>query len=297
MPSDACKVLSEQLRSSPFDPNASIEALRSSMREAVAEPGTTVTPVDAGGVPGEWVVADGADPDRRMLYLHGGGYIVGSAATHRNLTSRLSHRAGVAVLSLDYRLAPEHPFPAAVEDSTNAMAWMSQNGPDESAPATTTFVAGDSAGGGLAIATLITTRDNGGRQADAAVGISALTDLTLSGASIETQKDNDVLLSRESLQRTIRDALPDGDVENPLISPLLADLSDLPPLYMIVGGAEILLDDTTRLVDKAQLAGVDATVDVHPGLMHVFPLFAALLPEGQEAIDSTAAFLTRVAPA
>ena len=297
MPSDAVATLNAELRANPFTPDMTIAEFRASMPDAEAEPGATVTPVDAGGVPGEWVLADGADPDRRMLYVHGGGYVFMSAATHRNLTSRISQAAGIAVLSLDYRLAPEHPFPAAVEDATAALAWMSQNGPAGLGAASATFVSGDSAGGGLAIATLLKTRDDGGRQADAAVTLSAFADMTLAGASMATQQANDVMVTREVLERMIRETLPNGELEHPLISPVFADLAGLPPLYMLVGGAEVLLDDTTRLADGARAAGVDVSVDVYPGLMHIFPLFAAMLPEGQEAIGKMADFLSDKAPA
>ena len=297
MPSDAVAALNTELRANPFSPDLTIEEFRASMPDTEPEPGTTVTPVNAAGVPGEWVVADGADPDRRMLYVHGGGYVFMSAATHRNLTSRISQAAGIAVLSLDYRLAPEHPFPAAVDDSAAALAWMSQNGPNGPGAGSATLVAGDSAGGGLAIATLLKTRDDGGRMADATVTLSAFTDMTLAGASMETEKDNDVMVTREVLQRMIRETLPGGEVKHPLISPIFADLSGLPPMYMVVGGAETLRDDTTRLADLARTAGVDVAVDIYPGLMHIFPLFAAMLPEGREAIDKIAAFIAAKVPA
>jgi monoterpene epsilon-lactone hydrolase len=297
MPSDAVAALNTELRASPFTADMTIDEFRASMPDAEAEPGTTVTPVDAAGVPGEWVVAAGADPNRRMLYVHGGGYVFMSAATHRNLTSRISQAAGIAVLSLDYRLAPEHPFPAAVEDSVAALAWMGHNGPAGASDASATFVAGDSAGGGLALATLLKTRDDGGRQADAAVTLSTFADMTLAGASMDTQKDNDVMVTRDVLDRMIRETLPNGELRDPLISPIFGDLAGLPPLYMLVGGAEVLLDDTTRFAGLARAAGVVVSVDVYPGLMHIFPLFAARLPEGQEAIGKIAAFLADKVPA
>lgn len=297
MPSEAVQTLNAELQANPFGADWLIEEYRASMPDAEPIPDATVTPVNAGGVSGEWVVAEGADPNRRMLYVHGGGYVFMSPGTHRNLTSRISQAAGIAVLSLDYRLAPEHPFLAAVEDATAALAWIAANGPEGPGAAGATFVAGGAAGGGLAVATLLKTRDDGGRQADAAVALSAFADMTLSGESMDAQKDNDVMVSKEVLQRMIRETLPNGGAEDPLLSPIFADLPGLPPLSMFVGGAEVLLDDTTRLADRARAAGVDVSVDIYPGLMHIFPLFAEMLPEGQEAIEKMAAFLAEKAPA
>jgi monoterpene epsilon-lactone hydrolase len=295
MASAELQAVIDQLRVHPIDPNAPLEVLRTAFPAAPAPEGTTVTPVDAGGIPAEWVVADAAAPDRRLLYLHGGGYVICSPATHRDLAGRISKAAGVAVLVLDYRLAPEHPYPAAVDDATAALRWMHDHGPTGPAPARATFVAGDSAGGGLTLATLLATRDAGGRMPNAAVTISAWTDLAATGASLRTRADVDPMVTAAVLSRMVKEYLQGGDPQQPLASPLYADLRGLPPLLMQVGDAEVLLDDTSRVADKATAAGVAVTVEVYPEMMHIFQLFAPVLPEGQQAIDRIGAFLKQIA--
>jgi acetyl esterase/lipase len=242
-------------------------------------------------LPGEWVVADHAAANQRLLYLHGGGYVICGPATHRDLAGRISQAAGVAVLVLDYRLAPEHPYPAAVHDALAALRWMSDHGPADAAPARATFVAGDSAGGGLTLATLIAARDAGVRLPNAAVAISAWTDLACTGNTIRTRADVDPMVTEAVLSRMVHDYLQGGDARQPLASPLYADLRGLPPLLMQVGDAEVLLDDTTRVADKARAAGVDVTLEIYPEMIHIFQLFAPILPEGQQAIERIGAFL------
>ncbi len=184
MASAELQAVIEQLRANPIDPSATVDVLRASFPEAPALEGTTVTPIDVGGVAAEWVVADNAASDQRLLYLHGGGYVICGPATHRDLAGRLSKAAGVSLLVLDYRLAPEHPYPAAVDDALAALRWMKDNGPDGASPASATFVAGDSAGGGLTLATLIAARDTGMPMPNAAVVISGWTDLACTGETI-----------------------------------------------------------------------------------------------------------------
>jgi acetyl esterase/lipase len=281
----------DQLRANPIDPQASIEALRAAFPAADAPEGTTATPVNAGGRPAEWVVADQAAADQRLLYLHGGGYVICNPGTHRDLAGRISQAAGVAVLVLDYRLAPEHPYPAAVHDALAALRWMYDHGPTGAAPARATFVAGDSAGGGLTLATLIAARDAGVRLPNAAVAISAWTDLACTGNTIRTRADVDPMVTEAVLSRMGQDYLQGGDARQPLASPLYADLRGLPPLLMQVGDAEVLLDDTTRVADKARAAGVDVTLEIYPEMIHIFQLFAPILPEGQQAIERIGAFI------
>ncbi len=291
MASAELQAVIDQLRANPIEPNATVEVLRASFPEAPAPEGTTATPVNAGGVPAEWVMADNASPDRRLLYLHGGGYVICSPATHRDLAGRLSKASGVALLVLDYRLAPEHPYPAAVDDAVAALRWMNDNGPNGPASASATFVAGDSAGGGLTLATLIAARAAGVPMADAAVTISAWADLACTGETIQTRAEVDPMVTASLLQRMSSEYLQNSDAKQPLASPLYADLSGLPPLLMQVGDAEVLLDDTTRVAEKAKAAGVNVTVDLYPEMMHIFQLFAPILPEGQQAIDRIGAFL------
>ncbi len=287
MASPELQAVIEQLRTNPIDPNATVEDLRASFPEAPAPEGTTATPIDAGGVPAEWVVADDAAADRRLLYLHGGGYVICGPATHRDLAGRISKASGASLLVLDYRLAPEHPYPAAVNDSLTALRWMMENGPDGAAPARTTFVAGDSAGGGLTLST----RDAGVRMPDAAVIISGWTDLACSGDTLHTRADVDPMVSESLLHRMAGAYLQGADPKQPLASPLYADLKGLPPLLMQVGDAEVLLDDTTRVADKAKAAGVEVSVEVYPEMIHIFQLFAPTLPEGQQAIERIGTFL------
>lgn len=291
MASAALQAVIDELRANPILADAPLTVLRATFPEAPAPEGTMVTPVDAGGVRAEWVVADDAASDRRLLYLHGGGYVIGCPATHRDLAGRLSKAARVAVLVLDYRLAPEHPYPAAVDDALAALRWIGGNEPDGPAPASATFVAGDSAGGGLTLATLIGARDGSVRMPDAAVTLSAWADLACTGSTMLTRAAVDPMVTAAVLQRMLREYLQGGNPAQPLASPLYANLRGLPPLLMQVGDAEVLLDDTLRVAEKAKAAGVDVTVEVYPEMIHVFQLFAPVLPEGQQAIDRIGAFL------
>jgi acetyl esterase/lipase len=276
--------------------NPTLEEMRAGM-EAGAFPATeaaTVTPVDANGVPGEWVVVPESDSNRRLLYVHGGGYVIGSALTHRRLCEDIARAGGCAVLNLDYRLAPEHPFPAAVDDAIEGLKFIQGNGPDGEGAADATFVAGDSAGGGLTIATLLTAREQGVDQPNAAVGISAWTDLAITGETIQTRAGVDPLITDESLVSGMAQTyLGDADAEDPLASPLYADYAGLPPLLLQVGDHEVLLSDTTRVTEKARAAGVDVTEEVWDEMFHVWHQFAPMLPEGQQAIERIGEFINQ----
>lgn len=253
----------------------------------------SVTPVDAAGVPADWVCAPGADPDRRLLYLHGGGYVLGSRISHRRLASDVSRAGGCAVLIIDYRLAPETPFPGAVDDALAALRWLRMHGPAGPGNATALYVAGDSAGGGLALATLIAARDAGAPLPNAAMTLSAWTDLAATGASIETRAEADPLISGgpEPLIEMARNYLGAADAATPLASPLYADLRGLPPLLMQVGDDEVLLDDTLRVAERARAQGVDVTLHVALGAFHVYPLFAPDAPESRAALAQIGAFV------
>ena len=276
--------------------NPTLEEMRDGM-EAGAFPATeaaTVTPVEANGVPGEWVVVPESDPNRRLLYVHGGGYVIGSALTHRRLCEDIARAGGCAVLNLDYRLAPEHPFPAAVDDAIEGLKFIQANGPDGEGAADATFVAGDSAGGGLTIATLLTAREQGVDQPNAAVGISAWTDLAITGETIQTRADVDPLISDPSMVSGMAQTyLGDADADDPLASPLYADYAGLPPLLLQVGDHEVLLADTTRVTEKARAAGVDVTEEVWDEMFHVWHQFAPMLPEGQQAIERIGEFINQ----
>ncbi len=260
-------------------------------------PEFSATSVDAGRVAAEWVSAPNANPGRRLLYLHGGGYVTGSINTHRELAGRLSQASGCVILVIDYRMAPEHPFPAAVEDTQTALRFMRENGPNGRVAAEAIFVGGDSAGGGLALSALIATRDAGERMPDAAVTLSAWTDLANTAESIRTRVAVDPLVSLPGLELMAARYLSGADPESPLASPLYADLSGLPPLLMQVGDAEIILDDTTRFAQRARDAGVEVTERIWPEMCHIFPLFAPAIPEGQQGVDEIGEFLRQQAKA
>jgi acetyl esterase/lipase len=246
--------------------------------------GTEVRPVDAAGVPAEWVWWPDADLDRRILFFHGGGYVTGSPRTHRELAGRLSRASNCAVLLLDYRLAPEAPFPAAVDDALAALEWMDEHGPLGPAPAKATAVAGDSAGGGLAIAVLIALRDAGHPLPQAGLTMSAWADLLCAGESYER-------FGRGGTSPMAEAYLNGADPRHPLASPVYGDLRGLPPLMIQVGDAEAFLDDSTTLAANARAAGVDVTLEVWPEMIHVFQAHAPSIPEGQEGIEHAAAFL------
>lgn len=263
-----------------------MDDMRAIMIETQAPDGVMCTPVEAGGVSAEWSVAAGVDEAKVVLYVHGGGYVMGSAGSHRDVTGRLSKAAGARVLSLNYRLAPEHPFPAPVDDAVAAYRWLLAQGISPGNIA----VAGDSAGGGLAIATLLALRDAGEPLPAAGIGISPWVDMEGTGESMTTRAAVDPVVQKEGLLGMAKLYLGDADPKNPLAAPLHADLAGLPPLLLQVGDAETLLDDSTRLAEKASAAGVDVTLKVWDEMPHVWHLFAPILPEGRQAIDEIGSF-------
>jgi acetyl esterase/lipase len=278
------------LRASPIGTSASIEEQRAAM-EAMAIPppeGTAVDPVDAGGVPAEWIGAPDADATRVILYLHGGGYCIGSLNSHRPFVARLSGATGCFALAADYRLAPEHPHPAAVDDAVEVYRWLLQHGADPTRMA----IAGDSAGGGLTVATLLALRDRGEPLPAAAVCISPWVDMEGTGQSMTTNADADPMVGRESLLRLAAAYIGDGDPRAPLASPIHADLSGLPPMLVHVGGAETLLDDARTLATRAEAAGVDVTLEVWDDMIHVWHAFE-MLPEAGQALARIAEFVDK----
>lgn len=254
----------------------------------------TVAPVE-GGVAGrraEWLWSDGADLDARVLFLHGGGWITGSIDGYRALAARIAEAAGAAVLTLDYRLAPEHQFPAGLEDCLAAYQWVREHGPDGARPARATAIVGDSAGGNLTLTTLLLARDRQVALPDAAVAISAVTDGTASGESYRTRAEVDPIIAANLMDVLVPVYAPPGtEPTNPLISPLHAPLGGLPPLLVQVGDAEVLRDDSIAFAEAAEAAGVDVTLQVWAGLPHVFQLFTPYLPEARSAVSWIGAFL------
>lgn len=234
--------------------------------------------VDAGGVPAEWVMAPGCDNGRAVLYLHGGGYAIGSLNTHRRLAYDISAASAAKVLVIDYRLAPEHPFPAAIDDAASAWRWLLQQGFATNRLA----IAGDSAGGGLVIATLVNLRDKKLGLPACAVAISPWVDLEGLGNSITTRAAQDPMVQKDGLLWMARMYLNGKDTRTPLAAPLHADLTGLPPVLVQVGTAETLLDDAIRIAEKMHAAGVDARLAIWPNMLHVFPLFAPVLSEGRD---------------
>ncbi len=243
--------------------------------------------VRAGGVDAEWLDGPGARPDRVVLYLHGGGYVLGSVSSHRDMISRLSAAAGARALALNYRLAPEHPFPAAVEDAVAAYRWLLEQG---IAP-TCVVVAGDSAGGGLAAATLVALRDRKLPLPAAGALLSPWVDLEGIGESMNGGVADDPMVRKDLIAAMAPTYLNGANPRTPLAAPLHADLRGLPPLLIQVGRREVLLDDSTRLALAAQRAGVDVTLEVWPGMIHVWQIFASELAEGREAIARIGAFV------
>ena len=250
-------------------------------------PDIVVEPVTANGVPAEWTTAPDADHSCAMLYLHGGGYVIGSVKTHRDLMARLSRAAKARVLGLNYRLAPEHPFPAAVDDAVAGYKWLLAQGAKPGRIA----VAGDSAGGGLTAATLVAIRDAKLPTPAAGALLSPWVDLEGIGESMTTRAKIDPVVQKEGLVGMAAAYLQGQNARTPLAAPLYADLKGLPPLLIQVGDAETLLDDSKRLEARAKAAGVSTKLEVWPEMIHVWQLFASFLPEGQQAIEGIGKFV------
>lgn len=252
-----------------------------------APEGTTATPVLFGGRPAEWLITPDSD-DRVMIYLHGGAYVAGGLNSHRDLAGRLAAAYGGRVLSLDYRLAPEHPFPAAIDDVVAAYSELIDSGVAPGSIA----IAGDSAGGGLAAATLISLRDRGLPLPACGALLSPWLDLTLTSVTCDSRAEADFFLSVEALADDARHYLGGRSATDPLASPVFADLSGLPPLLIHVGDREILLDDSVTFAERAEAVGVNATLRVFDEMIHVFQVMPpVLIPESGESLAEISAFL------
>jgi len=288
MPSKELEQVLELMRSRPVQPDLTLEEQRAQFENMPRFPlaaDVTCEEMDAGGVPAEWVSVSESRRDRVVLYLHGGGYVLGSVNTHREMISRLARATGARALAINYRLAPEHPCPAAVDDSVAAYRWLLSHGV---APAHV-VIAGDSAGGGLTVATLVALRDAGESLPAAGVCISPWVDMEC--ASVRRLAASDAMINLDGILRMANAYLGSADARTPLASPIHANLKGLPPLLIQVGGAEELLDDSVRLADKARADGVDVTLEPWEDMFHVWHSFAAMLPEGQQAIDRIGDFV------
>ena len=295
MPSQEMRATIEAMRAqgSFVDANADLATMRQGMEEAFG-----LTPVpedvthsdfDAGGVTARHVSAPGVRNDRGVLYFHGGGYVMGSLDTHTELMGRIARACRAPVLGIDYRLAPEHPYPAAVEDAVASYDRLQANGIEPKQ----IVIAGDSAGGGLTLACLLALKAQGKPQPAGAVLLSPWTDLTGSGASVKTRAESDPMVSPEVLEPMAALYRGDVDASEPAISPLFGSLEGLAPLLVQVGDAEVLLDDSTRLAERAEAAGVDIELQVFDGAFHVFQSMPDL-PESAEALAGIGAFFDRV---
>ncbi len=289
MASEALQALVQQFVAQRASPPLATPELRVMFeglgKLAPLQPDVVGSPVDAGGVPAEWIGAGAPSSGPTLLYLQGGGYTIGSVATYREFTSRLARAVAGRCLVIEYRLAPEHPHPAAVDDALGAYRFLLREGRDPRS----IVIAGDSAGGGLTLATLLSARDAALPLPAAAVLLSPWTDLTLSGESMRTKAEADVMLQRAWLESCVADYTAGKPAHAPLVSPLFGHLERLPPLLIQVGTEETLLDDAKRLAERAAKAGVAVELEVWPEMIHIWQFFAAIVPEGQEAVDKIGA--------
>lgn len=253
--------------------------------------GVAIRRADLGGLGAEWAIPDGltdeAGAGNTLLYFHGGGYVVGSTISHRHIVSRIALAAKARVLSVDYALAPENPFPAAVKDAVKAYRWLLDQGqkPEQIA------LAGDSAGGGLAAATLLAVREEGLPLPAGAALISPWSDLTCATGSYETRAQADPMITPEGIRELANIYLTGADPRDPLASPNFGNLAGLPPLLIQVGDDEVLLDDSRNLAARAREAGVDVDLEVAPDMFHVWHAFYQMFTPGEEAIERMGSWL------
>ena len=294
MPSQEMLEAAAAMRAGPaFDPDTGIDALRAVMEEmdplATVPEDVTWSDFDAGGVPARHVAAPGVRDDRGVLYFHGGGYVAGGLDSHTELMGSLARACRAPVLGIDYRLAPEHPYPAALDDAVASYERLLGNGID---PARV-VIGGDSAGGGLTLACLLALRSAGTPLPAGAILISPWTDLSGSGDSMQGRLAADPMLSGDLLGPMAAAYAGEAELTDPGVSPLFGDLAGLPPLLVQVGDDEVLLDDSTRLAARAEAAGVSAQLHVFEGAFHVFQMFPAL-PESREALAEMGRFFDAV---
>lgn len=268
--------------------------LRANMQQSMQgrEPtGVRYVEVEAGGVPSAWLVPEGYDGRIRVLHLHGGGYTAGDIQTHRAYAGHLAKASGAAVLVADYRLAPEHVYPAALDDGLTAWRWMAANGPDGPGTADRLIIGGDSAGGGLTLAVLMALRDAGEALPDGASLLSPWADLVVQGETMKTRAKADPLVAQEWLLACAAAYKGDTDPAIPGMSPVFGDFAGLPPLDIHVGDAEVLLGDSLAVAERARAAGVEVTLEVWPEMLHIWQALWPAMPEGAAAVEKAAAFV------
>lgn len=287
---EGLEYLVQRRKSAPFGAkDFNLQALRAGMgtRHEPQIKGVKLSRVKVGDIHCEWVLAPGADPDLRLLYLHGGGWVSGSGGNYLPLAADISLAAKCAVLLPDYRLAPEHRFPAGLEDCVAAHEWLRLNGPAGPGRAKATFIAGDSAGGNLTLATLLALRDRKLPLPLGGIPLSAATDFTLASQSLKTVEDP--IISARTMPEFRERYLHKSDPRNPLASPVFAEYHGIPPLLIQVGEHEMLRDDSIRVAKKAREDGIPVKLEVWPGMVHVFQI--RRLPESREAIKHIAEFI------
>ncbi len=290
---EAMKAMMREFRNSvvtdaPSTAEEQRAAAEASMAGMSAAPtGVSYEPCTLGGVPGQRVSVDGGAAGRTILFLHGGGYVIGSSNSHRGMVGHLCKAADAEAYVIDYRLAPEHPHPAAVDDAVAAYVALLDGG---TAPSSI-VISGDSAGGGLTVAALAAIRERGLPAPAGAVPMSPWVDLEGTGESMETMAELDLVVGRDGLKMMSDAYLQGQDARQPSAAPLYADLRGLPPLYIQVGGEETLLDDSTRLASRAAAAGVAVRLDVFPEMQHVFQLAAGNMPEADDAMARAGAWI------
>lgn len=291
MASEALSAIVELFRATPLLAGDDIGAMRAAMSALTTaqtlDADIDYAPTSLGGVAAEWTTVRDADADRTLLYFHGGAYCLGSIATHRTLVGNLARAASARLASVEYRLAPEDPFPAAVDDAVAAYRALLATGTSP----TRIALAGDSAGGGLTAATLLALRDGGDPLPACAVCISPWLDLSCSGESMRTRAAHDPMIVPAQLRALGQAYLAGASAREPLASPVFGDLRGLPPILIHVGTAETLLDDSTRFAEHARAAGVDVALEVWDEMIHVWHAFAPLLPEADRAIAGIGAYL------
>lgn len=251
--------------------------------------GITIEKRDDAAVKGEWHRSDNAEAGNLIFYLHGGGYVFGSAKSHRAVTFALAAASQADVFSLNYRMAPEHPFPAAVDDALNAYRWLL----DQAREPQRIIVAGDSAGGGLALALMLAARDHGLQMPAGAVLYSPWTDLATCGASLSDNEKTDVMFKKIYIVEGAKKYLAGANPQAPLASPLYADLAGLPPILTFASDSEVLYSDSVRLHERLNAAGVSSQFIIEKGLAHVWPIFVGKMPEADRSVAQSAEFIAK----